>query len=290
MNLKAVLKRAEGIKANYLERPQSEVATVLLYGDYATGKTTTAITTVPEPVHVDMFDPGGERTRAVREAAQDPNRNIIIDNRWQNDSWKKPWAFKAWEQDFRARLREGYFEAMGTYVLDSITYWSNSMMYRILEMGGKKSGSRTGSTPELQDYMTQQLTAVDYIGQFTNLPCHVVVTGHIGMVRDEVTGSIQTGLLLAGKLSEKVPLAFCEKYVARVEMDAGTRKHFVQCHTDKRYQAETRIGAGLLNDKEPQDLRAIFKKCGISYEDKDLSTVEDSEEVETNDEADLRKY
>ena len=104
------------------------------------------------------------------------------------------------------RIKDGEFEYYGTYGCDSLTRLAESVMYRICQIAG-----RAGKAYQLQDYNVQQLTVVDWLGRIANLPCHTIVTGHIGRMQDEVTGQIETGLLLAGKLSEKVSLAFVEK-------------------------------------------------------------------------------
>jgi hypothetical protein len=230
---------------------------VLIHGDIGTGKTQLA-STCPTPVFIDCFDPGGSKTAALQPgiAAGD----IIVENKWEKDSWKSPWAFKEWEREMAERQREGFFDHIATYYLDSVTKWADSMMYEILRRGTKNI-TRAGQNPELQDYLVQQMTTVDWLGVLMGLPCHVVVTGHMALMKDDLTGKIETGLLLAGKMTEKVPLVFDEKWISRVRA-AGDYK--LQVHADGYYKAETRMGGVKFDTFEQPDFKALLRKAGKS--------------------------
>jgi hypothetical protein len=153
-------------------------------------------------------------------------------------------------------------------MLDSITRWADCLMWEILRRGTPGKGTRVGKHPELQDYGVQQMTAVDWLGVMMGFPCHVVVTGHIGIIQDQVTGGLETGLLLSGKLSDKVPLVFDEKYITWARESSSGAKYELQTRNDGRYKAETRMGGGLFALYEPPDLRALLKKAGRDYADK----------------------
>ena len=257
---KRVLERVSRIREDYA-RQANQYQNFLLYGDFGTGKTS-MLATCPRPVLVDSFDPGGTKTRALQLLIE--RGDIVVDSRWETDSWKSPWAFKEWERVMRERAEEGFFETFGTYALDSLTRWAVSMMYEILKRGSKRTGPRPGTTPEIQDYLTQQLTAADWLGWLMDLPCHVVCTGHIGLERDEVTGRMHTGLLLWGKLAVQAPLVFDEKYVTRVERD----RHVVLTQNDGIWQAETRMGGKLFDKFEEPNIKALLKKAGRPCEDR----------------------
>lgn len=258
-----VQERAAAVRARYAESAV-QWSNILLYGDFGTGKTQT-IGTAPRPIFIDSFDPGGTKTAALQPLIE--SGDIIVDSRWERDSWKIPEAFRAWEREMEQRKRDGFFEFFGTYALDSITKWAQALMYEILKRGTKGS-SRAGQKPELQDYLIQQLTSVDWMGQLMELPCHTIVTGHIGFVEDKVTGKLETGLMLEGKLSEKVPLVFDEKYVTRATQSSSGVAYKLQTRNDGYYKAETRMGGMKFETFEEPDLRALLKKAGRAWEDR----------------------
>lgn len=263
VNFDAVTKRALAVREKY-SAGVSQFSNILAYGDFGTGKTRLA-TTCPTPVFIDSFDPGGTKTAALQPLIE--HGDIIIENRWERDSWQKPFAFYEWEREMAQRAQEGFFEAIGTYMLDSITKWADSLMYEILKRG-TKGKSRVGQTPELQDYLVQQLTAVDWINVMMGYPCHVLITGHIGLIKDEVSGRMETGLLLAGKLSEKVPLAFDEKWITRTKENAGGITYILQTKNDGYYKAETRIGGLKFDTFEEPDVRKLLTKAGKDASDR----------------------
>jgi hypothetical protein len=233
---------------------------VLVYGDIGTGKTQLA-STCPTPVFIDCFDPGGTKTRALQPLIH--SGDVIVENKWEKDNWKTPSAFREWEKEMDERRKEGFFECIATYVLDSITKWSDSMMFEILRRGTGGT-TRAGQNPQLQDYLVQQLTTVDWLGVLMGLPCHTIVTGHMALMKDEISGKIETGLLLAGKLTEKVPLVFDEKWISR---KVGSEWK-LQVHSDGYYKAETRMGGDKFSNLEIPDFRALLTKAGRSPENR----------------------
>ena len=251
--------RAQKVRDLYQESA-SRFSNVLLYGDFGTGKTSIAAT-APTPVFIDSFDPGGTKTFALQEKIS--AGDIIVDNRWETDSWKDPFAFRDWEREMDARKREGFFDHIGTYMLDSATRWSDSLMFEIFRREGRK-----GKNPQIQDYLVQQLTAVDWLGVMMGLPCHVIVTGHIGYDKDEVTGKMETGLLMYGKLSGKVPLVFDEKWISTANPGKDGSEYLLQVHNDGYKKAETRMGGVKFADYEQPDLKHLLRKAGRDPSDK----------------------
>jgi hypothetical protein len=254
-----VKKRVDEIRSRY-EIGSSQTVNMLVIGDYGTGKTQLAAT-CPTPVFIDSFDPGGTKTRALQPAIK--KGDIIVEDKWEKDSWKDPWAFREWEKEMESRMREDFFNAFSWYILDSCTKWAFSLMYEILKKGG-----RAGKGPQIQDYLVQQLTAADWLGQLMDLPCNVMVTGHIAVDKDEVTGKMETGLLMWGKLAQQVPLVFDEKYVCKVEQKPTGPEHQLLTKNDGIYKAETRMGGDLFNQYEAMDIRTLLKKAGKPSEDK----------------------
>jgi len=256
-----VQKRALEVREMYLSKPAQTGVNVLLYGDWGTGKTTFA-STCPTPVFVDSFDPQGTIVEALQPLIR--SGDVIVESRWEDDSWKKPHAFSEWETEMERRMKMGFFEHFGTYMLDSLTRFSESCLWQIC-----KKAQRPGQPYQLQDYNVQQLTIVDWLGQIAMLPCHTVITGHIEKMQDQVSGAMETGLLLAGKLSEKVSLAFVEKWVTRVVRGQNNKNEYkVQTHPEGIYRAETRIGGSRFSTFEEPNFRELLKKAGYPAEDK----------------------
>jgi hypothetical protein len=123
-------------------------------------------------------------------------------------------------------------------------------------------GGRANSVPQQQDYLLQQITMVNLIKDLVNLPCDVVMTGHIGTDKDEVTGKMVASLFVSGKLTIKIPMLFSELYVATTKQTSKGVEYKLLTTTDGLYQARTRVGGGLFQDFEEPNIKALLKKAG----------------------------
>jgi len=258
------------VRKSYQQLNRKDKLNILNTGKPGTGKTRLAIT-CPKPVHIDCFDRGGTKTAELQPFIE--RGEIIVDSSYQTDAWKQPLAFRKWEKDFKVRKDMGYFDMLGTYMLDSTTSFELSLLYDILRLGGDKRGSRTGGYFEQADYGKAQQTMIDYFSQMMSFNCHVVVNGHITLITvataDElgiVTEGVETAILLYGKGKDKIPTVFDEKYISRV---IGKGKYVLQTSSDSRWHAETRVGGGgLFNMFEEQNFYNLLKKAGYPAEDK----------------------
>jgi hypothetical protein len=248
-----VAERAEAARKTYQAKGRTNKANVLLYGDFGTGKTT-MIGTAPKPIWLHSFDPGGTTTSALQPLIE--SGDIVVQD-FSGDSYKTPRRFREWEREFDQMVRDGVFAHIGTFALDSMTKWADSLIHEVVNKGGMKNDG----IPQLRDYLVQQMAAVDYLEKFCDLPCNVIVTGHIGLEKDEVTGKMETGLLLAGKLSGKVPLVFDEKWLTRTEGKRDVR-YVVQTRNDGYYKAETRMGGGKFAQFEEPNFQELLRKAG----------------------------
>jgi len=233
---------------------------VLVYGDFGTGKTT-LLTTAPKPIWVHSFDPGGTTTAALQPLIE--SGDLIVTD-FSGDSYLSPTKFREWEAEFKQLRADKSFQHFGTFVIDSLTKWADAMMFAIVQKGGFKNDG----IPQPRDYLIQQMTAVDYLGLLCDIPCNFICTGHIGLTKDEVTGKLETGLLLAGQLSNKVPLVFDEKWLTRVEGKQDVR-YVLQTRNDGYYKAETRMGGGKFERFEEPHFRKLLKKAGRDVAAKD---------------------
>jgi len=243
----------------YKESKTSGTFNAIVYGDIGTGKTN-IVRTARQPVLIHSFDPGG--TKTVRDEID--KGNIIADTRYENEDAKSPTAFAAWEKEFDRLRRTKFFESIGTFVIDSATTWSDAMMNEILKRGG-----RQGTIPQIQDYLVQQNTIRDTIKAFTNLPCDCILTGHISLDKDEVSGRMHSSIMVAGKSAIKMPLLFDEIYVAVSKNTAKGVEYKLITRNDGVYKARTRLGKGdVFETYEEPDIKALLKKSGLSCEDK----------------------
>ena len=249
------------IRDIYAADSEQKAFNALIYGDFGTGKTW-SLRTCPKPVLIHSFDPGG--ARGLQDMAR--TGEVLIDARFEQESSKKPTAYGMWEKEFDRLRTTDFFEGIGTYVIDSVTTWGDALMNEIL-----RKANRAGTVPQIQDYLIQMLTIRDVIHVCTGLPCNFIALGHITIDKDETTGKIESGPLLTGKLSQKLPLLFDEVYVSTAKSKPSGVEYKFITQSNGYYKARSRLsGAGKLEMYEDQDIKGILKKTGYPHEDKPL--------------------
>ena len=249
------------VRKMYEEDPRAKRFNALIMGRTGTGKTH-LLTTCRKPVLLHSFDPGGSLTRALQPDIK--KGNIVVDNRFEEDSVEDPRAWVLWERTFRDLRAKKAFNYFGTYAVDGLTSAGEVLMNQIVKVDTKN----TTGIPQLQNYLRQQITLVNMIRQALMLPCDVIFTGHIGTEKDEVTGTIVTALFVSGKLVIKIPLLFDEVYVTQVRRSSSGSSYGILTTNDGLYQARTRMGGGVFLPFEEPDIKALLKKAGKDYEDK----------------------
>ena len=263
MELPSMIEKTLGeIRKSYRESAQTYTFNAMVYGYMGTGKTR-LLSTARKPVLLHGFDPGGEKVLKDNIEAGE----VICDNRFQFEDARKPTAFREWEKEIgRLRKIDGFFESLGTYSVDSVTTWSEALMNAILKTQG-----RAGGTPQMQDYLVQINTLRDWIKIITSLPCDVILTGHVDSEKDEVTGRITTGVMITGKLKEKLPLLMDEVYMAMSKETSKGVEYSLLTRNTGLFKARTRLGRnGLFETYEEPDIKALLKKAGFPHEDKPL--------------------
>jgi hypothetical protein len=258
------------IKGMYKERERLH-ANFLIIGNAGKGKTY-GMRNAPGPVLLHSFDTGG--AISLQDAIDDGT--VIADRRFEGDSAVNPFAYRLWEKEFR-RLQTGQvFEQIGTYVIDSWTTFSASIMYEILKARGRKPdakldlGKDPDIVPELSDYNVQQKTLMQWVAEICALPCHVVFLAHYLINEDPNTKQTYASVMMDGKkFAQMVPSLFDEVYYADSK-SAGPGKvdYFYRTVPMGMFNARSRMSrGGLLGAQEPQNLREVLKKAGFSYED-----------------------
>ena len=132
-----IAKTIADLQSMYAASPGANKINFILYGEMGCGKTTMAIETCRKPCLVHSFDPGGCDSVDPKLIA---SGQVIVDNRFERDEPKRPKAFAAWDAEFERLLNGGFFNNIGTFVLDSITTWSSAAMYAVLAKSGRAAG------------------------------------------------------------------------------------------------------------------------------------------------------
>ncbi len=251
------------IQKMYSEDESQKKFNLLLLGESGWGKTF-SLRTAPKPVHIDSFDPGG--TLCLREWIK--KGEIIADTRFENEDPLNPSAYNEWYKEFDERYDGGYFDAFGTYCLDSSTSWDAALLSALLM---KKGADPTAVPNYTTHYHYEKLELRAYIRKMMNLPCNFILTGHLIAKEDQMRGTLQWRYLTRGDGAVILPTLFSEIYTAVTkETSEGVNYKFLTDNIDS-YPARSRLKAdGLLETYEEPDLKAILGKAGLPNEDKPL--------------------
>lgn len=244
----------------------------LAIGDTGAGKTVWA-TSGPWPALVIQFDPTG--ADSVRKLVRE-GKVVVAD--YSKDDPANPTEFQRFTNDFNRWNKEGAFSDFRVVVLDSLTTFADSVMYQVQKTPKKQAGkiiegSKPGEAPIMSDYMYQQAWLMVALKAFLGVPAHRIATGHIALNKDEVTGSVYTGLMITGKLDTKIPLLFSELYHLEAKKSNSGADYIINTSsTVSRERVRTRIGADgkLPRQMTNTTLREILKKCGYDYQDAEL--------------------
>lgn len=234
-------------------------ANFLLYGPPGSGKTFST-RTAPGPVYVQSFDPGG--SRGLLSLAQE--HNLIIDQRFEQEDTQKPWVITEWEKDYLAKRAQGFFQHIGTYVIDSLTTFYNCAMLHILAKNGLLK-----EAPRIQDYGTAKRMVEAMVLSLVNLPCHTICIAHEAVREDELNKAKSRGIAISGSLQDTLPALFDEIYYAVPKRTPrGTEYWFQTSHSGMVFARSRLSGMGKLQDLEPQDFTSICNKLDLPTESK----------------------
>ena len=227
---------------------------MILLGPLGVGKTS-ILETARRPVIVHSFDPGGCNLRNFMPLIE--SGDIIADVAYETEDNKNPSAYMKWEMEFERLKNAGVFNNIGTFCIDSFTTFITAMKNEICKRKG-----RPNSIPQIQDYMEMGINIVNIIKLCTALPCDFILTGHLTLEKDEVSGRFLARFKSFPSLQIDVPLLFDEIYVMQAEETReGVERRLITQSTGK-YEARTRIGARLFDVYEQADIQYLLKKAG----------------------------
>lgn len=265
--LLAIKKQAEDIRKMYEEDARNSTFNAIIYGALKTGKTS-LLRTCPKPVFVHSFDPNG--TLVLRDMIT--TGEVLVDARFEHEDPFKPTACRLWEDSFNYLYRKDFFNHVGTFALDSMTTWASIIMNEVIRRAAtKKKNREIGGAPQQQDWLLQMSFIENYIRKFLSLPCHCILLGHADQPRDEEgNASGDLGIMITGKLRERIPALFSEIYNLRIK-DYKTSSRELLTQAVYGIQCGSRLGfGGKLNKTEPPDIKKIMEKCGLNTTDKPL--------------------
>jgi len=190
--------------------------------------------------------------------------DIIIRSFWDENS-KRPTEFKKWSDQFDRDMEDGFIDLFGTYVIDSMTTWIETASHYV-----SKVNDRPNNTLAIQDYPVIYDFVKDTIKRITSRNCDFILTAHLLLNQDEITGKIQAELKTYKQLKVDIPLLFTEKYVLQKVERMKKVEYELLTTSAGRYLASTQLGAkGKLEDKEVPNLKHILQKVGYSTKDKE---------------------
>ena len=273
-----IRKEVSELQSMYSERESRRLLSALILGGSGSGKTRFSCTG-RRPIHIDSFDPDGTKTVSnwIKEGW------VIADTRFEDS------GFPLWDQVFEERLKSGYFNHIGTYVLDSFTTFSDAVMATVLsglvrkaDRGGTTKASKINTEllriPQENDYPLQMnilMNALNSENGILRLPCDVIVIGHLEDKKNKQGAVIARGLYCTGKLMTRIPRLFQEIYVCETEETSKGINWIVKTQPEGLGEARTRMGSeGKLSFKESPDLMAIMRKCGLDPQHKSMPCLE----------------
>lgn len=261
---------AEKLRTIYKNDPRQSSFRLLITGESGDGKTH-LLRTARRPVHVDSFDPGG--TKPLRDLVE--RGHVVADTIYESENREEPTMFREWCRTFESRVRGKYFEAFGTYCLDSSTMWADAIMNHILGKAGK---DLAGQAPRwAKDYVPHKMEIRNWMKRILDLPCDVIVTGHLKAEYEtkvisggeEVQSKVGMRYLTTGDGAIVIPLLFDEIWVANATAKGQSVEYKVITAKTGLYQAKTRIGRGVFSTYEVPDIKELLKKAGWAFQDKE---------------------
>lgn len=253
-------------------KPAQDSFNILIYGYVGTGKST-ILSTCRLPIYVISFDPGGTKVPSLR--ALEAEGNAVLDTICETEDVTNPKAMVKFDKLIDDMEKADVFNSIGTIAIDSLTTFADAAMNYILQRAGRKN-----TTPQIQDYLVQQVLLQQVCKRLCNAPCDFVLTGHIDTMKDEVSGRTITSLLVPGKASIKIPVLFDEVLLTNLGSDTKKKPVYtVRLVGDQKYKASTRrFSGGKFETYEIPDIMRLRSLAGDSAKHLNPLTLEGKEQ------------
>lgn len=244
----------------YKEDKTQEAFSALVLGEIGAGKTF-LLRTARFPMLIDSFDPQG--TQGLSDLIE--SKDVIVDSRYEHEDPLSPTAFALWKKTFDQRLKDGLFNHIGTYVIDSGSMFEQACMNYILNMA-----RRAGQAPDWgKDFAPQMVEVRNNLKKACVLPCDFIITGHLIPDIDKVSEKRYMKFLTTGKNSSYLPMLFSEILVLQAEQKGPDKvERSILTQKNGYFTGRTRMGKDKFLPKEVADIKALLKKAGRDYQDK----------------------
>lgn len=247
----------EQIREMYLTKRKSRSLSVMLMGEFSSGKTR-FLGTAPRPILIDSFDPNGTAVLEDVYMKDIEAGNILIRTFWK-ENHESPTEYRKWGRQWDSDVKNRFFDKIGTYAIDSSTTFVDALGNEIAKHNKLGPGEL-----EIGDYKTLYNTMKMHVKMMSDFDCHFILTAHLMPEKDSLTGELKMVLDTYGKLRSQLPLLFTEKYVLRRKSKDDVK---ILTAPKGMYRAGTQMSSKLDGEEEP-NFKSILKKAGFPYEDK----------------------
>lgn len=255
------------IDATYKSSGAGTTMNGLIVGPIRSGKTV-VLSTAPRPIAIDSFDPGGTKSIGPQIKA-----GGIYPTLYEEDDPKNPFAFGDWLKEFNYRYKEGFFDYISSYEIDSFTYFFQAALFYEKAQAEAVGMKRHRSLPALDDYRLVNLNVISLIQKIMSLPCNFFLTAHVAKEKDDITGKYVSSIVASPKVQETLPATFDEVYIMMVDpKKQPSERYTFLTDNDGMYECGSRLATveHKLDKYEPANIRHILKKVGLPYEDREI--------------------
>lgn len=253
------------ISSVYKNSSAASTISAMILGGVGMGKTC-ALATAPKPHVIACFDPGG-----MKSINPEIDAGGIYPILYDVDDKDKPFAFANWMDTFNQQVKDGFFNEIATYSIDSLTYWLNAALMFEKHEAEKEQIKRYRGLPALDDYRLCTMQLVQLLQKIMTLPCNFFLTAHVTKEKDEITGKFISSIVANPYSQKLIPAAFDEVYLMQVDMKLPMESRYkFLTEIDGMYECRSRLSTKkhLLDKYEPADIKHILRKVNMPYEDK----------------------